>query len=139
MPRIRNIQSRYLRESPGRLYQPGSGTVVAESRDELAGQSVPAPVTLELERLQLPQDVGLVFRGSIEVDGVTAWRSDPRPVDLTSAAIDLGPLLLFLFRLFFRDLGDIDPVVVPEPLGEREFVSDIGTTQALFGGGVQIP
>jgi len=57
----------------------GSGTVVAETRDELANQSVPVSVTLDVHQLQLPQDVGLVFRGSIEVDGTPVWRGTHEP------------------------------------------------------------
>ena len=71
-----------------------SGAVVAEARDELADQSVPVSVTLDIDRLQLPQDAGLVFRGSIEVDGAAIWRSEPQPVDLTSETIDLGSVML---------------------------------------------
>ncbi|HKJ19023.1 MAG TPA: hypothetical protein VJ993_00050, partial [Woeseiaceae bacterium] len=33
----------------------GSGTVVAETRNELADQSVPISVTLDVDRLRLPQ------------------------------------------------------------------------------------
>jgi putative lipoprotein len=72
----------------------GSGTVVVEARDELADQSVPITVMLDVDRLRLPQDVGLVFRGSIEIDGAPAWKSEPQPVDLTSETIDLGAVLL---------------------------------------------
>ena len=105
----------------------GSGTVVAESRDELAGRSVPAPVTLELDRLQLPQDVGLAFRGSIEVDGVTAWRSEPRPVDLTSAAIDLGPILLR--AVDEQDTAAVDPLAASLQAGTW-------VVEDILGGGI---
>ena len=97
----------------------GSGNVVAETRDELADRSVPIPVKLELDRLQLPQDVGLVFRGSIEVDGVTAWRSEPQPVDLTSAAIELGPVLL----------RSVDPLVASLQAGTW-------VVEDILGGGI---
>ena len=72
----------------------GSGTVIAETRDEFANKSVPVSVTLDVDPLQMPQDAVLVFRGSIEVDGAPAWKSEPQPVDLTSAAIDLGSVML---------------------------------------------
>ena len=72
----------------------GSGTVVAETRDDLVDRSVPVSVTLNIDQSQLPQDTGLVFRGRIEVDGATAWQSEPRPVDLTAETIDLGSVLL---------------------------------------------
>jgi putative lipoprotein len=71
-----------------------SSTVVAETRDELADKSVPVSVTLDVDPQQLPQDAGLVFRGSIEVDGAPVWKSEPQPVDLTSATIDLGSVML---------------------------------------------
>ena len=72
----------------------GSDTVVAETRDELDGQSVPVSVTLDVDQSQVPQDAELIFRGSIEVDGTTAWQSEPQPVDLTSETIDLGSVML---------------------------------------------
>jgi heat shock protein HslJ len=72
----------------------GSGTVVAETRNKLADQSVPFPMTLDIDQLELPQGAELVFRGSIEVDGTTAWQSEPQPVDLTSETIDLGSVML---------------------------------------------
>jgi putative lipoprotein len=71
-----------------------SGTVVAETRDDLADQSVPVSVTLDVDQSQLPQDAGLVFRGSIEFDGTPVWQSEPRPVDLSSETIDLGSVML---------------------------------------------
>lgn len=72
----------------------GSGTVVAEAREELADRQVPVAVTLVVDRSRLPQDAGLVFRGSIEVDGERQWQSAPLPVDLTSETVGLGPVLL---------------------------------------------
>ena len=71
-----------------------SGNIVASTRDELADQSVPVSVTLDVDRQQLPQDAGLVFRGSIEVDGAAVWQSEPQPVDLTLDTIDLGMVML---------------------------------------------
>jgi heat shock protein HslJ len=71
-----------------------SGNIVASRREELAGQSVPVSMTLDVDRQQLPEDVGLVFRGSIEVDGATVWQSEPQPVDLTLETIDLGMVML---------------------------------------------
>ena len=72
----------------------GSDTVVVRTRDELADQSVPVSVTLDVDQSKLPQDAGLVFRGSIEVDGVPVRQSEPRPVDVTSGTIELGSVML---------------------------------------------
>ena len=71
-----------------------SGTVIAEARETLADRSVPVAITLGVDRAGLPQDAGVVFRGSIEVDGMRQWQSEPVPVDLTSAEVDLGRVLL---------------------------------------------
>ena len=72
----------------------GSDTVVAETRDELDGQSVPVSVTLDVDQSQVLQDAELFFRGSIEVDGKIEWQSEPQPVDLISETIDLGSVML---------------------------------------------
>jgi heat shock protein HslJ len=72
----------------------GSGAVVAETRHERADRSMPVSVTLDVDQSQLPPDAGLVFRGSIEVDGTPAWQTEPRPLDLTSETIDLGSVML---------------------------------------------
>ena len=72
----------------------GSGTVVAQARQELTGRSIPVSVRLDIDQSRLPQDVVVVFRGSIEVDGRPAWQSEPRPVDLTLETIDLGSVML---------------------------------------------
>ncbi len=105
----------------------GSGTVVAETRDELANQSVPLSVTLDVNQLQLPQDAGLVFRGSIEVDGAPVWQSEPQPVDLTSAKIDLGSVMLMAVQA--PEMTDVNTPVA-SALAGTWVVEDI------LGGGI---
>jgi len=105
----------------------GSGTVVAETRDELANQSVPVSVTLDVHQLQLPQDVGLVFRGSIEVDGTPVWKSEPRPVDLTSETIDLGSVML-------RAVAEPDTSAVDTPAASA--LAGTWVVEDILGGGI---
>ena len=104
----------------------GSGTVVAETRDELTGKSVPVSVTLDIVRLQLPQDAGLVFRGGIEVDGATLWQSEARPVDLTSETIDLGSVML-------RAVDEPDKAANDTPAGS---LSGTWVVEDILGGGI---
>ena len=105
----------------------GSGTVVAETRDELADRSVPVAVTLDVDRLQLPQDAGLVFRGSIEVDGAPVWQSEPRPVDLTSETIDLGSVML-------RAVAEPDMTDVNTPVASS--LDGTWVVEDILGGGI---
>jgi putative lipoprotein len=105
----------------------GSGTVVAETRDDLADRSVPVSVTLDIDRLKLPQEAALVFQGSIEVDGVPVWQSEPRPVDLTSETIDLGSVML-------RAVGEPDTAgdaTLAEPS-----LSGTWVVEDILGGGI---
>ena len=105
----------------------GSGTVVAEARDELADQSVPVSVTLDVDRLRLPQDARLVFRGSIEVDGAPVWQSEPRPVDLTSETIDLGSVML-------RAVAEPDMTDVNTPVASA--LDGTWVVEDILGGGI---
>ena len=105
----------------------GSGTVVAEARDELADRSVPVAVTLDVDRLQLPQDAGLVFRGRIEVDGAPVWQSEPRPVDLTSETIDLGSVML-------RAVAEPDITDVNTPVASS--LDGTWVVEDILGGGI---
>ena len=105
----------------------GSGTVVAETRDELANQSVPVSVTLDVDQSQLPQDAGLVFRGSIEVDGAPVWQSEPRPVDLTSETIDLGSVML-------RAVAEPDMTDVNTPVATS--LDGTWVVEDILGGGI---
>ena len=105
----------------------GSGTVVAETRDELADRSIPVSMTLDVDQSQLPQDAGLVFRGSIEVDGMTVWQSEPQSVDLTSETIDLGSVMLRAVEE--PDMTDVN-TPVPSSLAGTWVVEDI------LGGGI---
>lgn len=104
-----------------------SGTVVAETRDELADQSVPVSVTLDIDRLQLPQDASLVFRGSIEVDGAAVWKSEPQPVDLTSGSIDLGSVML-------RAVAEPDMADVGTPAAST--LAGTWVVEDISGGGI---
>ena len=83
-----------------------SGDVVTETREDLADRSVPVSVTLDVDQSQLPKDTGLVFRGSIEVDGTPVWQSEPQPVDLTSETIDLGSVMLMAVEA--PDMTDVN-------------------------------
>lgn len=105
----------------------GSGTVIAETRDELADRSVPVPVTLDVDRLRLPQDAGLVFRGVVEVDGAPAWTSEPRPVDLTAETIDLGSVLLRAVEK--SDMTDVNTPVASSLAGTW-------VVEDILGGGI---
>lgn len=105
----------------------GSGTVVGETRDELADQSVPISVTLHVDRLRLPQDAGLVFRGSIEVDGAPVWKSEPQPVDLTSETIDLGSVML-------RAVEETDMTDVNTPVASS--LAGTWVVEDILGGGI---
>ena len=105
----------------------GSGNVVAETRDDLADRSVPVSVTLDVDPSQLPQDAGLVFRGSIEVDGAPVWQSEPRPVDLTSETIDLGSVLL-------RAVAEPDTSAVNTPVASA--LDGTWVVEDILGGGI---
>ena len=105
----------------------GSGTVVAETRNELADQSVPISVTLDVDRLRLPQDARLVFLGSIEVDGALAWKSEPQPVNLTVETIDLGSVML-------RAVEEPDMTDVNTPVASS--LAGTWVVEDILGGGI---
>ena len=105
----------------------GSGTVVAETRDEIADRSVPVSVTLDVDQSQLPQDAGLVFRGSIEVDGAPIWNSEPLPVDLTAETIDLGSVMLMAVE-------ELDTSAVNTP--EASSLAGTWVVEDIGGGGI---
>jgi heat shock protein HslJ len=84
-------------------------------------------VTLDIDRLRLPQDASLVFRGSIEVDGVPLWKSDPQPVDLTSQTIDLGSVML-------RAVEEPDMTDVNAPV--ESALAGTWVVEDILGGGI---
>ena len=104
-----------------------SSTVVAETRDELVDKSVPVSVTLDVDPLQMPQDADLIFRGSIEVDGAPVWKSEPQPVDLTSATIDLGSVMLRAVEV--PEITDVDTSVATSLAGTW-------VVEDILGGGI---
>ena len=104
-----------------------SGDVVAETREDLADRSVPVSVTLDVDPSQLPQEAGLVFRGSIEVDGAPVWQSEPQPVDLTSETVDLGSVML-------RAVEAPDVTSVNPP--EASSLSGKWVVEDILGGGI---
>ena len=105
----------------------GSGSVVAETREDVADRSVPVSVTLAVDPSQLPQDTGLVFRGSIEVDGVPIWKSESRPVDLTSSTVDLGSVMLM-------SVSEPDMAAADTP--EVSALSGTWVVEDILGGGI---
>ena len=104
-----------------------SGDVVAETREDLADQSVPVSVTLDVDQSQLPQDAGLVFRGSIEVDGTPVWQSEPQPVDLISETIDLGSVMLMAVEA--PDMTDVNAPAASDLAGTW-------VVEDILGGGI---
>lgn len=77
---------------------PDAMPVVAEQRIDLGGAQPPIAFSLDVDRMRLPMDIGLAFRGAIFVDGRPRYVSDQIPVDLTKGKLDLGILLLQPFQ-----------------------------------------
>lgn len=73
---------------------PERGTVIGEQRIALDGRQVPAPFSLRIERSKAPAGGDYYVRGAISIDGAYAWVSEPLPIDLSAAEINVGTLLL---------------------------------------------
>lgn len=77
-----------------RAGSPARGTVIGEQRIPLDGRQVPAPFSLRIDRSKAPVGGDYYVSGAISIDGAYAWVSEPLPIDLSSAEINVGTLLL---------------------------------------------
>jgi hypothetical protein len=80
------------------------GRVLAADRAATEGRQVPLPV-----RLWVPAERAGDFVGSIEIEGATAWRTEPVAVPAGTGPVDLGEVRLV------RGTAAPEPEAEPEP------------------------
>jgi uncharacterized lipoprotein YbaY/membrane-bound inhibitor of C-type lysozyme len=86
------------------------GRVLASDRAATEGWQVPLPV-----RLWVPAERAGDFAGSIEVDGATAWRTEPMAVPAGTGPVDLGEMRLVRVAAAQEPEPDPEPEPEPEP------------------------
>ena len=78
---------------------PDGASVTAESRIRLDGRQVPVAFVLEVPRAHLDPAKHYLLRGGILVEQQMRWLSDPMPVDVAAASIDVGTVRLSPFEV----------------------------------------
>lgn len=99
----------------------GEGAVVAEQRTSLAGQQVPIPFEVSVDRARLTAGHLYQLRGAVLLRGRAGWVSEPLVVDLTRGDLDVGELRMapYEVRPFASEFQCGETRVVIWPEGEQ--------------------
>jgi uncharacterized lipoprotein YbaY len=104
------------------------GRVLAADRAATEGRQVPLPV-----RLWVPAERAGEFVGSIEIEGTTAWRTEPVAVPAGTAPVDLGEVRLVRGAAAPEPEADPEPEPGPAPLpGPEGAEPEVATPEAVL-------